>query len=333
VEFDDIEVKNLYYYDAYQVTGGPFESIGAVYLDKAAQNDVQLIDSGTEVDHYQTLIRYPQYGMVQFTSDWRKYKPSGEVMCRVVETAGGRHALDIIRSLLAEAGLTEYIDPASIDTAAYAALPLDIINARFDGGGDRAKFGLKDFASTGVPIADALKEITSRCLYWIFIDAGVIKIIPYTGTPPANPAMALDNSNLREVTQTIDLGSINEFVSAVYGWYDRNPTLFVLAGVQAAGGQGTSLDYTWESPVACERRDMVEAKINLLLKFLSSQERLEPVRVNLAGARLELMETVSVADPLLNDAPANYFVTRKEISLTPGSIETSLQLMRFLGEN
>jgi hypothetical protein len=333
VEFDDIEVKNLYYYDAYQVTGGPFESIGAVYLDKAAQNDVQLIDSGTLEDHYQTLIRYPQYGMVQFTSDWRKYKPSGEVMCRVVEYAGGRHALDIIQSLLAAAGLTEYIDPASIDAAAYAAVPLDIINARFEGGGDRAKFGLKDVASTGVPIADALREITSRCLYWIFVDAGVIKVVPYTGIPPASPVRALDNSNLREVTQSIDLESINEFVSAVYGWYDRNPTLFVLAGTQEAGGLGTSLDYTWDSPVACERRDMVEAKVNLLLKFLSAQEMLEPVRMNLAGARLELMDTVSVSDPLLNDTPGNYAITRKEVSLTPGAFETSLQLRRILGEN
>jgi hypothetical protein len=43
------------------------------------------------------------------------------------------------------------------------------------------------------------------------------------------------------------------------------------------------------------------------------------------------MDTVSIDDALLYDAPTNYAVMRKEIGLDPGSREVNLQLMRFLG--
>jgi hypothetical protein len=325
VDFDDVELRTKYYLNAFQVTGAPFASIGPVYLDNLAQPDSQTVGGFT-----QTLTRFPAYGMVQLSSTDPDFKPSGDVLIRVVENAGGRHALAIMESLLAAAGVTDYIDATALD-AAYAAVPKDIVHARFDGKGDRGP-GLKDFASLGVTVGDCLKEICTRCLYWLFVDAGKIKIVPYTGTPPADPAMALTAGNLYEATQTIDLDQLNSFVTATYGWYDRDSSLFYVAGVPEAGGQGAGLDYTWGSPVACERLDMVQAKANLLLKFLSAQERLEPVRMNLKGARLELMEVVSVRDELLNEAADNYFITRKDVGLDPGSRETSLQLMRFLGE-
>jgi hypothetical protein len=84
--------------------------------------------------------------------------------------------------------------------------------------------------------------------------------------------------------------------------------------------------------VACESLAVVTEKADRFLKFLSAQERLEPVRMSLAGARLELMEVVSVQDVLLHDAAENYYVTSKDVGLDRGSFETSLQLMRFLGE-
>jgi hypothetical protein len=59
---------------------------------------------------------------------------------------------------------------------------------------------------------------------------------------------------------------------------------------------------------------------------------LEPVRLNLSGARLELMDPVSLRDDLINDAVTNYWVTRKDVGFDAGSRETTLQLMRFLGE-
>ena len=337
IDFDGIEVRTKYYLDAFQVPGAPFTSIGPVYIDDLAQPDTQTVMNNS-VNYTQILTRFPEYGMVQFISTDPQFKPSGQVMIRVVENAGGRHALYIIEALLAAAGLTAYVDVPTL-AAAYAAVPDDVVNARFESGSGNKmdKFDkvatLKDFASLGMIVADALKEITSRFLYWIFVDHGVIKIIPYTGTPPASPAMALTASNLYEATQIIDLDSLNAFVTAIFGWYDRNPSLFYVAGTQTAGGQGTGLDFTWNSPVACENPVIVKAKVELLLKFLSAQERLEPVRTSLAGARLELMEVASVDDVLLGDVPANYWITRKEVGLDPGSRETTLQLMRFLGES
>jgi hypothetical protein len=325
IQFENLEVRTKYYVDAYRVTGYPFTDIGSVYIDNRAQPDSQ-----TTGGYTQTVTRYPEYGLVQFASDDPDFNLSGEVMFRVIETAGGRHALYVIEQLLAAAGVTEYVDAPAL-AAAYAAVPNDYINARFEGGSSE-KYGLKDYASLGLPIADALKEITSRMLYWIFIDAGAIKIMPYTGTAPASPVLALTGANMREAQQTIDMDQINAFVSATYGWYDRNPVLYYVAGDQTAGGQGTGLDFTWDSPVACENRAVVKAKVDLLLKFLSAQERIDPATLNLAGARVELMDPVSLSDPLLNDAAKNYWVAGKEVSLDQGSQGTSLQLIRFLGE-
>jgi hypothetical protein len=84
--------------------------------------------------------------------------------------------------------------------------------------------------------------------------------------------------------------------------------------------------------VTCENYDMVKAKDDLLLKFLSAQECLEPVRINSFGVRLELMDPMSVTDVLLNESVGTYLVMRKNIGLEQGIREVFLQLMRFLGE-
>jgi hypothetical protein len=195
------------------------------------------------------------------------------------------------------------------------------------------KRGLKDIASLGIPASDAIKEICSRMMYWFFMDSGKIKIVPYTGTPPVSPVLALTASNKWENNQTIDLTEVNAFVSAIYGWYARNPSLFYLAGTQEAGGQGTALDYTWDSQVCCENRAVVAAKAELLLKFLGPQDIIDPVSMSLSGARLELMtDTVSLRDELLNDSAQNYRVRTKEVGLDRDSRGTTLTLVRFKGE-
>lgn len=325
IDFDDLEIRNKYYRNAFQVYGGPFAAIGPVYIDNVAQPPTKTIGAVT-----QTLTRFPEYGMVSIISTDSTWNPN-DVMIRVIEHAGGRHALEIITLLLAEAGLTDYIDATAL-AAAYVACPDDIIHARFEGG-EAKGFGLKDIAELGISVADAIKEITARCLYWIFMDAGNIKIVPYTGTPAASPEMALTASNKWASSQTIDLNNINSYVSATYGWYERNPTLFYLAGDASAGADGVGRDYTWGSPVACESREVVKAKVDLLLKFLSAREIIDPVSLGLDGARLELRDVVSLRDVLLNDAAENYYITRKEVNLETGSRGTNLTLTKYLGES
>jgi len=325
IDFDDLEVRGKYYHNAYQVYGWPFTDIGPVYVDNVAQPD-----SKTVGVYIQTVTRYPAYGIVQITSTDPDFSPGGDVLFRVIKTPGGIHPLAVIEDLIDMAGLSDYLN-ATAFASAYLAVPDDICHVKFEGG-KKDKIGLNDIAALGVPIADCIMEICSRYLYWFFVDAGEIKIVPYTGTPAASPVKALTVTELYEVRQIIDLESIHDFISAIYGWYKRNPSLFYVAGVQEAGGEGTGLDYTWESPVACESRDVVKTKADLLLKFFSVQERLETVRMNLAGSRIELMDPVSANVNILHDEATNYWVTRKDIGLDLGNYEVSLQLMRFLGE-
>ena len=326
VDFDDLEVRSHYPNHCFQVEGFPFTDIGPVYIDNVTQPDSQTIGAYT-----QTVTRYPQYGMVEFGGTYPDFREPNNVSFRVINDAGGKHALAIITDLLEAAGVDDYIDADSL-AEAYIAVPDDIINARFEGGGTE-KRGLKDIASLGMPIYDAIVEICSRMMYWLFMDSGKIKIIPYTGTPPTSPVLALTASNKWENNQTIDLTEVNSFVSAVYGWYSRNSSLFYVAGTQEVGGQGTALDYTWDSPVCCESPNVVAAKAELLLKFLSAQDIIDPVSMSLSGARLELMtDTVSLRDELLNDTAQNYRVQAKEVGLDRGGRSTNLILVRFLGE-
>lgn len=327
VDYDDLKIFSEYFSNAYQVYGGPFVSIGAVYLDDRGQPASKTIGAYT-----QTLTRHANFGMVQFTSTDPEFEVSGDVKMRVVENMGGRHPLEVIELLLYMAGLTDYIDATAL-AAAYLATPNDIINCCFEGGGDRNRWGLKDVSSMGMTIGDAIREICSRCLYLVFTDAGSIKIVPYTGIHPTDAAvLALTASNKWENSQTFDLDNIKDYVTAVYGWYAHNPSLFYVAGDMTAGGDGVGLDYSWESPVASESLTMVKTKADLLYQFLSANERVDPVRTNLIGARVEGMDIVSITDPLLHSGAKKYWVSGKEVSLDRGSFETNLQLIRYLGD-
>ena len=341
VDFDDIQIYNKYYDNAFQVFGGPFAGIKEVLIDGIAQPDTKTVVNNS-VTYTQSLTRLPQYGLIQFKSTDPQFNLSGTVQMRVVMNAGGMHPVDVIQSILTLVGIQGYIDTVSF-AAAKVATPNDIINARFEDQGGNSdvpnkRQGIVDYSNVGMTAANAIKEIIRRCLYFFFIDAGQIKIIPYTGTPPADPVLSLDQSSLFECDPTIDMDMLITYVSVTYGAYATNPSLFYTAGIFTDDGQGASLDLSWASPVASEAYDMAKAKTDLLLKFLSAQERLDPVRMNLVGMRLELMDPVSAYDPFLMDAPTTYWVMRKQIQLdaphmgSGGQREVDLQLIRFLGE-
>ena len=341
VDYDDIQAYNRYYDNAFQVFGGPFAAIKEVQIDGIAQPDTQtVVDNST--NYTQTLTRFPQFGMVQFQSTDPQFKTPSKVDMRVVMNPGGMHPVDVIQALLTLAGVSSYIDASSF-TAAKVATPSDLIHARFEDKTNNSTLsnqrqGLVDYTNIGLTVADAIKEVASRCLYFCFVDAGQIKLIPYTGIPPSTPILALNESAIFEADPTIDMDTLVTYVGVTYGAYATNPSLFYTAGKFTPDGQGASLDFTWASPVASEAYDMVKYKADLLLKFLSAQERLDPVRMNLAGMRLELMDQVSVYDSFLMDVPVTYWLMRKEIQLDAPHLasgsnrEVDLQLMRFLGE-
>jgi hypothetical protein len=341
IQFGQIEIYDKYYDLAYQVKGYPFDDINEVYIDGASQPDERpvTLDDGTAVTQY--IDKFPSLGMVVIRAEYPSgnpvwnYKVDGEIKIKVIENAGGRHALQMIELLVAEAGLTSLMDADAL-AAAYLAVPDDILTgARFEGSGENTRvIGLKDYSSFGMTIADCIKEICSRMMYWFFMEGGLIKIIPYTGVAPASPAdLALDGSSLFEASPTIDFSQVRNFVAATYGWYERNNALFYIAGTPVSGGDGVELDFTWQSPVASESRALVVAKADLLNIFSSAQEIMDPVRTHLIGARVELMkDVVSIDDEILSDAPIYYWVNRKEIALDPDEYQVSLQPLRILGE-
>lgn len=316
IDFDDLEIRPKYYDGALRVTGAPFAGIGPVYIDNIAQPD-----SKTAGGFTQTLTRYPTWGMVQFESTDPNFKP-GDVLMRVIQDAGGIHAVDYLQTLLGLAGVTDLINTASF-TAVKTAKPLDIIHFRK---GDKDPF----------PVSDAIKEICSRCLYWLVVDHGEIKLFAYDGDPPSGPVLTLTESHISGLEAITDMDAIMAYVSAKYGWYDRDSGLSYTAG-DINAGDGQDLDYTWfNSPVVSENYEMVKLNADLLLKFLGAQERWDPVSISLKGARLELFDVVAINNPAVKDAVTNTRLIRKEIILEAGNSpleRVSLQLYRFLGES
>ena len=305
VDIDDLRLWNSYLDNAYQVFGGPFTEIKTVYVDKMVYSK-------------STLAKYPGDGVVAFsemTADVppKRQKVSGSVMLRVVKN-NLTHPVDIIEELLTEAGLDEYTDAASF-ASAKAATPDDLVGCCFEDSN----------------LAEALTEIASRCLYNLYVDHGEIKIEPYQGTPPAAAELALDGAELRHIEPLTDMEDSRAGVMVKWGWFDRNPDLSYVAG-DRSGGEAEEIDLTLDSPVATESEVMAKQKADALLKRLQyGKEILDPVRLSLRGARLELGDGVEISDSYLLESARIYEVFQKIVNLEP-PYETSLRLARFLGE-
>lgn len=305
VDIDDIRLWNSYLDNAYQIFGGPFTEIKTVYVDKMVYSK-------------STIAKYPQYGVVAFsemTTDDppKRQKVSGSVMLRVVKN-DLKHPVDIIEALLTEAGLNEYLNAAAF-AAGKAATPDDVVGCRFE----------------DMRLADAITEICSRCLYKFYVDHGEIKITPYLGTPPAAAELSLGPEELRETSPVFDMEDSRDGVMVKWGWFDRNPDLSYVAG-DRSGGEAVEIDLTLDSPVATESEVMAKQKADALLKRLQyGREVLDPVRLSLRGARLELGDGVEISDSYLLESARIYEDFQKIVSLGP-PYETDLRLARFLGE-
>jgi hypothetical protein len=327
IDFDALELRSKYYVNSFRVYGAPFAGIGPVYSEKVVQPDSQTVTGG----YTQTVTRYPQYGLVQFASTDNNFQPPGGIQFRVIQNPGGIHAVDMLQNLINQAGAGSYINAATF-AAAKAAKPLDIINFRM---GDDQPF----------VISDALRAICSRCLYWLVVDHGEIRLFAYTGQAPTNPVLTLTDSNIADVEPVTDMDQVYGYVSAKFGWYDKDPNLIYWAGDLYSPLQGQDLDYTWSAEVAVEDPAMVKANVDLLYKFLRAQERWDPVKTNLAGARLELLDVVGLNIPFSVDALTCARVLRKDVNLDPSTTKSTkasgyyplervqLQLMRYLGES
>jgi hypothetical protein len=127
----------------YQVFGAPFESITAVYLDGAIDDDRVTISAET--------------GLIQVNGK------NAQVQARVVKNRTS-HPVDIITDILEEVGLASAIHQDSF-ALAKSLTPEYAIGVRFE----------------NVTAAQALREIVRRSLLDLWIDFGEIKIRAYLG--------------------------------------------------------------------------------------------------------------------------------------------------------
>ncbi len=127
----------------YQVDGGPFTSIIAVYLNGAATQDRVAAD--------------PETGLITITGR------SAQVEARLIKDAT-THPVDIITDILAAAGLGSALQQDTFDLA-KSLTPSYAIGVCFE----------------NVTAAQALREILKRCLYDLWVDFGEIRIKAYLG--------------------------------------------------------------------------------------------------------------------------------------------------------
>ena len=127
----------------YQVYGGPFAALTAVYLNGEESQDRVVAD--------------PETGLITVTGR------SAQVEARLVKDAT-THPVDIIADILAAVGLSPAIQQESFDLA-KSLTPDYAIGVCFE----------------NVPAAQALREILKRCLYDFWTDFGEIKIKAYLG--------------------------------------------------------------------------------------------------------------------------------------------------------
>ncbi|MFZ5448599.1 MAG: hypothetical protein ACOZFS_08205 [Thermodesulfobacteriota bacterium] len=127
----------------YQVFGGPFQAISAVYLDGETDAERVTADAAT--------------GLIQVSGK------NAQVEARLIKDYT-THPVDIVTDLLEEVGLSSAIN---LDTFALAKslTPEYAIGVRFE----------------NITAAQAIREIIRRCLFDLWIDFGEIKIRAYLG--------------------------------------------------------------------------------------------------------------------------------------------------------
>lgn len=301
-DIDDVRLWDHYYLNAYQVAGWPFLGISTVYNQKLVQKSTDF-----------TVL--PQYGLVQFTkmdNTGKLIEVSGDVSA-MVKKNDLYHQADVIQDLVTFAGLSPYVDAVTF-AAAKAASPTDRIGCRFE----------------NCTVGQAIVEITKRLLLNFHVDHGDIRLIAYQGVPPASAVLLLNESEIRELTPTVDMDQTYEAVVVKWSRYGDNPDLCYTAGI--IGAKAQEIDLSYDSPVATESADLAKAKANTWLKRLRlGQELYDPIRTSWRSLRVEMGDGIQVSDQILTDGPLMTEITKKTVNLDK-PFEVQLQTERFLGE-
>lgn len=339
LDTDNWELTSGWEPQVYKIFGGPFTQIGTVYQDAAVMVAKPVSRSFTT-----PYTATSWWGYRPGPGNWTTYNftgavPSsaatftkdlvnGAIIFAYPQEVGGTvlarvtandltHPVDIIEALLTEAGVESYIDSTSF-AAAKAALPDDSLACRFE----------------DVSVTDAIKEICDKCLLHCVVDAGEVKLLPYSGAAPTSADLVVDKSMLSSIETTVDHSEMWDRVAVRWGWHDRNKRLRYEADYPEAPAElrdiEQEIDLTWGQMVATENAGMAKEKADRLLTRHKLQQEVVEASGVLSLARLELGDVVELDSAFYGD-PWYYRVYGKRLSMSP-PYGVDLVLMRHLGE-
>lgn len=334
--YDDFKLDEPYYPLGYYLPGYPFTSINQAYRDGVViprklpqyyynregragfqQPWVKAVFGRFVSDELYTAD--PDYGLVAFAdvSD----PPGGTVLIGATKNTT-THPADVIQGIATEVALDDHINAASF-AAAKVANPDDIIGGHFE-----------DLEAAG-----AIGEVCEKFMYNFYEDFGELYLQAYEAVPPLGSVLTLRPSltvprGYVAFGLNQDPSRLVSIVSAAWGWYQRDNTLFareIDAVTQAAiDDVDHELSYEFSEAVSADDQDMVAAKLARLIKRLGRPVEICTVTGPLAWARLALYDEVEVVNTDEFDQPRVFHLFSKTYDFTGRTM--TLTLARFLGE-
>ena len=332
IDSDTWKIYPNWWPQLYRVCGGPYETIGAVYVDGSikvgagpayparARRRLRYASPGLEVSFVggttksTNVEKYPQYGAVAFT-DYAN-QVGGTVMLNLTKN-NTSHPVDVIRGVLTAGGKEPLINDESFDLA-KAARPNDSIYAFFE----------------NCTMGEAIKAVATTCLLDVFRSQNQIKIRAYSATPPTVYDLDLDESELVGTDPNLETDIKNQ-VFVKWGWYQRNSRLSHKAMDEASisdeGIYDTEIDLSHGGMVASDNGEMARQNADRLLKRLvAGMLNQENTSTSLRLARLEPGDTVRLNLPYLG-SPVILRVAKKNVRMAiPRGVD--LRLVKYLGE-
>lgn len=333
IHTDDWQIYPNYWPQLFKVPGGPYEDIGVVYVDGATKTGAEPLYTDlnrrglrygpagvpTRLVGGKTITadvtKYPVYGAVAFT-DYAN-QVSGTVMASLRKN-DLTHWVDIVRGLLTDRGREAWLDETAA-AAAKAATPDDRVGAYFE----------------NLSLGDAIKALGAVCLFDCFRSQNYLKLLAYTGVPPAAYDLEINSANSRGAAPQNDDKDLKNKVFVKWGLYERNRRLSYTAqddlSISWVGEYDTEIDLAAGGIVETGDGLMAARKADALLSRLRGGKLIcDSVAGTLQLVRLEVGDRVWLNLPDIGISEI-FQVGRKTINLsTPKGVE--LTLRKFPGE-
>lgn len=334
VDSDDWKIYPNWWPQLFRSPGGPYESIGTVYVEgamrvgpeplSASQNrrglrygpagvPVSLVSGVTKTTGVE---KYPEYGAVAFTDYANKVSGTVAAYLRKDDTV---HWVDAVRALLAVHGKDGYLDETAA-AAAKAATPDDSAGYYFD----------------NMTVANAINALASSCLFAFFRTGYLLKIKAYTGAAPATYDLELTPANLQNWSPIKREREIKNKIFVKYGRYPQNNRFSHIAkneeSISFLGMYDSEIDLSWAgSCIGSDNGPMAQRNANALLsRLVGGRLDIEEAVSILTLMRLQAGDLVRVNVPDIG-SPLIMEVAKKTVDLMP-SKGTRLILNKYLGE-